>query len=85
MKLWYVRFNNQEVHYNSFQTVIYVFYELILAAVIVGVLFCIYQVYHNPFMRHVVKGLSIIAIVTGILFIVALAIVLLFYRVIWGV
>lgn len=86
MNFWYLRSNDREVRFNPVQTIGFVVYELLLAALIVGVLFYIQKAFsQGSFVRHVVKSLFIVVVVIGALFIVAFAILLLFYRIIWGV
>lgn len=86
MNIWYLRFNDRESHFRPVQTVVFVFYELLLAAFILGVLFCVWTLFsQSSFLRQVTKGLSIFVVASALLFIVGLAIILLFYWILWGV
>lgn len=86
MNIWYLRFNDREVHLRPVQTIVFVFYELFLAFFILGVLFYVWTLFsQNSFLRQVTKGLSIFVVASALLFIVGLAIILLFYRILWGI
>lgn len=86
MKLWYLRFNDRELHFKPIQTLVFMVYELLFAAFTVIGFFVVQKLFsQNSPLRHAIKSLSIFAIATVLLFIGAFAILLLFYWVIWGV
>lgn len=86
MNFWYLRFNDKEVHFKPFQTLFFIIYELGISAVTVGVLFYVWKTFStSSFVRQVVKGLSIFVILAMVLFMASIVIILIFYRIMWGV
>jgi len=86
MNFWYLKFNDQEVHFKHVETLVFIYYELVIAALTVGVLFYVWKTFStSSFVRQVVKGLSAFVVLAMILFIVSIVIILIFYRIMWGV
>ena len=83
---WYLRFNNQESILNYFQTIGFILYEWFLVSVMLIFLFYSHQTFSkSPFIRMTVKTLIFVIVITQIIYCGALGVVLLLYRILWGV
>lgn len=84
MDIWYLRFNDREIVFNYVKTVGYVFYKWFNAFLIVAFLFYSYKYLQAPFIRQTARILLFVVVGTLVLYIMALLVVLLLYRIIWG-
>ncbi|MFQ6124641.1 MAG: hypothetical protein ACE5R6_08570 [Candidatus Heimdallarchaeota archaeon] len=83
MKIWYLRFNDREVVLNYVKAIGYIFYKWFSAFLIIAFLFYSYKYLQTPFIRQAVRIIFFIAVGTFVLYIVALLMIFLFYRIIW--
>ncbi|MFQ5821419.1 MAG: hypothetical protein ACE5I5_15650 [Candidatus Heimdallarchaeota archaeon] len=80
---WYLRFDNQETVFNAIQTVGFVLYEWILVSLMMIFIFYSQKTFsQSPFLKLAAKVLSIVIVVTQIIYFGALGIVLMLYRII---
>jgi len=83
---WYLRFNNQESIFNYFRTIGFILYEWLLVSIMLIFIFYLHQKFSkSTFLRLTAKTLVFVIIVTQIIYFGALGVVLLLYRILWGV
>lgn len=83
---WYLRFNDRETVFNYVHMIGFIIYEWVLVILMIGFLLSFHQtVYQSSFIRLAAKVLAGVVVVTQIIYLGAFGVILLFYRIIWGV